>query len=266
MTAFALDGRIAVVTGALGLLGRHHCRALHAAGARVVVSDLDDAACRRFAADLPGAFGCAMDITDERSVERAADIIEREVGNASVLVNNAAINEMVEAPSTLGARGKFESYPVEAFRRSLEVNVTGMFLTCQKLGARMAARGSGSIVNIASTYGMVGPDQSLYRKPDGTQDFFKSAAYPTSKGAVLSFTRFLAAYWGSRGVRVNAISPGGVENGQDQHFQECYGARTPLGRMARAEEIAAAVVFLASDASSYVTGSNLVVDGGWTAW
>src|SRR5205823_2502613 len=128
------------------------------------------------------------------------------------------------APDAGGARGRFESYPVDAFRHSLDVNVTGTFLTCQKIGRRMAERRRGSIVNIASTYGMVAPDQSLYREPDGSQAFFKSAAYPTSKGAVLALSRFLAAYWGAAGVRVNAVSPGGVDNGQPEHFRRAYGA------------------------------------------
>jgi NAD(P)-dependent dehydrogenase (short-subunit alcohol dehydrogenase family) len=261
---------VAVVTGAVGLLGQHHCASLARAGASVVVTDLDSALCAELADRLAAAhgrpaIGLGADITVPASVDALRDAVLDRLGRVDVLVNNAAVNEKVEDPGT-GAPLTFESYPLEEWERSLRVNVTGTFLCCRAFGATMAAAGRGSIVNIASTYGLVAPDQSLYRRPDGTQAFFKSAAYPTTKGAVLALTRYLAAYWGRCGVRVNALCPGGVENGQDPHFVSRYAERTPLGRMADACDYEGAIVYLASDASSYVTGASLVVDGGWTAW
>jgi NAD(P)-dependent dehydrogenase (short-subunit alcohol dehydrogenase family) len=266
---FSLGGKVGVVTGALGLLGTHHGRALAAAGAHVVVADLDAEACASRAVALSREFGvdalgCALDVTDRASVSALRDIVREQWGHVDILVNNAAINEKVETPQGSGPR--FEDYPLDLWQRSLDVNVTGTFLCCQVLGAEMAEQRAGSIVNVASTYALVAPDQRLYQRPDGTQDFFKSAAYPTTKAAVLSLTRFLAAYWGEAGVRVNALSPGGVRNGQDPDFVARYSERTPLGRMACPSDYEGAIVFLASDASAYMTGANLVVDGGWTAW
>lgn len=274
---FSLEGRVAIVTGALGLLGKNHCRALAGAGASVVVTDLDDAGCRDFAAELgreyasrgsavPAALGVGADITRRESVEALSRAVLDRFGAADVLVNNAAINDKFESPAAGAELSKFENYPLELWQRSLDVNVTGTFLCCQVIGAAMARRGRGSIINVASTYGLVAPDQSLYQRPDGTQSFYKSASYPATKGAVISLTRFVAAYWGKQGVRCNSISPGGVENAQDDYFVESYSKKTPLGRMSRPTELAGALVFLAGDASSYVTGSNVVVDGGWTAW
>jgi len=262
-----LEGKVAVVTGALGLLGREHCRALADAGARVVLTDIDGAACARVAPEFgKGALGIGADITSEDSVKVLRDQVLAAAGRIDVLVNNAAINDKFEDPAKAAEQSRFEAYPVALFRQSLEVNVTGTFLCAQVLGTEMAKAGQGSIINVSSTYGLVAPDQSLYRKPDGTQAFWKTAAYPTTKGAVLSFTRFLAAYWGAAGVRVNALCPGGVEAGQDAWFVEAYARRTPLGRMARPDDYRGAVVFLASDASRYMTGTALVVDGGFTAW
>jgi NAD(P)-dependent dehydrogenase (short-subunit alcohol dehydrogenase family) len=270
---FSLAGRVAVVTGAAGLLGREHCRALADAGAMVVATDVAEAACadveRKLKAEGRTAVrGIAADITEPASLARLRDEVLLTGDRIDVLVNNAALNEKVETAGTgEDNTTRFEHFPVERFRQMLEVNVTGTFLTCQILGAEMARRGGGSIINIASTYGLVAPDQRIYRHRDGSQTFWKSAGYPASKGAVLAFTRFLAAYWADRGVRVNSLAPGGVGHAaQDPDFVEAYASRTPLGRMAKPDEYRGAVVFLASDASSYMTGANLTVDGGWTAW
>jgi len=210
--------------------------------------------------------GKGLDITNPGSLTALrADLLKRH-GAIDILVNNAAINDMVENPTQAAELSKFENYPLTLWKRVLDVNVTGVFLCCQVFGTGMAEKGSGSIINIASTYGVVAPDQSIYKTPDGEQPFFKSAAYPTSKGAVIMLSKFLATYWGSKGVRVNTLSPGGVENNQAPYFIENYSAKTPLGRMAAPNDYMGALIFLASDASAYLTGHNLLVDGGWTAW
>ncbi|WP_394828230.1 SDR family oxidoreductase [Pendulispora albinea] len=267
---FDLHDRTAVVTGAMGLLGKEHCRALASAGARIVATDLDTGSALSFAEELRarGASGVLMmdaDVTSPESLLALRDAALEQFGALDVLVNNAAIDDKVELPATALEESRFEQYALRRWRRALDVNVTGVFLASQILGTEMAKAGRGSIVNVASTYGVVAPDQALYRTPQGEQTFFKSPVYPTSKGAVLSFTRYLAAYWGDAGVRVNALSPGGVQNGQDAHFVASYSSRTLLGRMARPDDYRGALLFLASDASAYVTGTNLIVDGGWTA-
>lgn len=264
-----LAGKVALVTGALGLLGREHCAALAEAGARVVLTDLNADALgaqaeRLRAAGAADTLALAADVTNEGDVDALRDAVMARFGQLDVLVNNAAIDDKFGTGAADESR--FENYSLSRFRRQLDVNVTGVFLCCQRLGSLMAERGSGSIVNVASTYGLVAPNQDAYRLPSGEQAFFKGAAYPASKGAVLQLTRFLAAYWGERGVRVNALCPGGVEAGQDAYFRARYAERTPLKRMAAPGDYRGALLFLASDASAYMTGASLVVDGGFTIW
>lgn len=263
---FSLAGKTAIVTGATGLIGQKHCEALAAAGANVVVADVLELQAKGLANQLGEKhIGLKLDVTNSNSLEKAKATILEKYGSIDVLVNNAAINDMFENPLMAKELSAFENYPLESFRKSLEVNVLGVFLCSQIFGSVMAEAGAGSIINIASTYGMVGPDQQIYRDENGEQSFFKSPSYPTTKGAVLNFTRFLAAYWGHKGVRVNTLSPGGVENGQNEFFIKNYTNKTPLGRMAQPNDYQGALVFLASDASAYMTGANLVVDGGWTS-
>lgn len=264
---FCLEDKVAVVTGANGLIGKEHCRALNEAGAVIAVCDLDGEAAIAFANDLnESSTGYAMDVTSRESIEAVKSDLLNKYGHIDVLINNAAINDMFENPTAALEQSKFENYPLEMWKKSLDVNVTGTFLCSQVFGTEMAKQGKGSIINVASTYGITAPNQSIYINEKGEQTFFKSAAYPATKGAVISFTRFLAAYWGNKGVRVNTLSPGGVENNQQEFFTVNYSNLTPLGRMAKADDYKGAVVFLASDASSYMTGANLVVDGGWTIW
>jgi NAD(P)-dependent dehydrogenase (short-subunit alcohol dehydrogenase family) len=263
---FSLNQKTAVVTGALGLIGKKHCEALAAAGANVIIADVNADEATQFAQSLgDNHLGLGLDVTSKQSLIDALNIILDKYESIDVLVNNAAINDKFEDPAMAKELSAFENYPLDAFQRSLNVNITGVFLCSQILGTHMALQGSGSIINIASTYGMVGPDQSIYRNAQGEQTFYKSAAYPVTKGAIINFTRFLAAYWGHTGVRVNTLSPGGVENGQTEDFIGNYSAKTLLGRMAKASDYQGALVFLASEASAYMTGANLVVDGGWTA-
>jgi NAD(P)-dependent dehydrogenase (short-subunit alcohol dehydrogenase family) len=264
---FDLKDKVAIVTGAMGLLGKEHCYALADAEAHVVACDLDVHACQEFAQSLStDSLGLGLDVTNMESIQKAKVRILERFHHIDVLVNNAAINDMFENPELAASQSKFENYPLDMLQKSIDVNITGTILCAQIFGKPMAEQGEGSIINIASTYGMVAPDQSLYKDANGQQTFYKSPAYPTTKGAVVAFTRYLASYWGESGIRVNTLSPGGVENGQDEFFKENYASKTPLKRMAQPDDYRGALVYLASEASRYMTGANLVVDGGWTIW
>ena len=256
---FDLTGRVVVVTGGSGQLGRQFVRALAGCGARVAVFDI------AAAASAGDALALQVDVTDRASVEKALAAVVSKLGVPSGLVNAAALDSPPDAPAQ--ENGPFETYPETSWDRVMDVNVKGTMICCQVVGAEMAKAGRGSIVNISSIYGVVSPDQRLYeyRRSAGVP-FFKPVAYAASKSALLNLSRYLATYWAPQNVRVNTVTFGGVFNDQDPRFLAEYASRVPLGRMAREDEYNGAVVFLLSDASSYMTGSNLVIDGGWTAW
>ena len=256
---FDLEGRVAVVTGGAGQLGRVFVEGLAARGMRVASFDVASGGAPE------GASEYEVDITDRAAVESALEAVVGELGAPHLLVNNAGLDSPPDAPAV--EVGPFEDVPVAAFDSVMDVNVKGALLCCQTVGAAMARAGRGSIVNISSVYGMLSPVQDLYefRRARG-ETYVKPVAYSVSKGALLNLTRYLATYWAKDGVRVNTLTFAGVWNDQDGEFLEAFAARSPMGRMLDENEALGALVFLASDASSYVTGSNLVVDGGWSAW
>ncbi|MDP6280033.1 MAG: SDR family oxidoreductase, partial [Nitrospinota bacterium] len=210
-------------------------------------------------------FVLEADVTDRGSLEAALGSVEGEWGIPDGLINNAALDSPPDAP--IEENGPFETYPEASWDKVMSVNVKGVFQACQVIGGRMAEAGRGSIINVSSIYGLVSPDQGLYAyRREAGDNFFKPVAYSASKSALFNLTRYLATYWGGKGVRVNTVTFGGVFNDQDENFLKNYNRRVPLGRMARPEDYEGAIVFLLSEASSYMTGSNLVIDGGWTAW
>jgi NAD(P)-dependent dehydrogenase (short-subunit alcohol dehydrogenase family) len=265
---FDLSARVVVVTGAYGQLGRQFCVALARRGARVAAFDRvadPTHATGVFGSDCDRILSVCVDVTRRDSLDAALALVNAEFGVPHGLVNAAALDSPPDAP--IEENGPFESYPEASWDRVMEVNVKGTMLCCQAVGRQMAEAGRGSIVNVSSIYGLVSPDQRMYAfRRRGGQAFHKPVAYSVSKSAVLNLTRYLATYWSAKQVRVNTVTFGGVFNGQDEEFLEAYAARVPLGRMARDDEYNGAIVFLLSDASSYMTGSNLVIDGGWTAW
>jgi NAD(P)-dependent dehydrogenase (short-subunit alcohol dehydrogenase family) len=267
MSLFDLTDKTAVVTGAGGLIGKALCAALSDAGAIVAVCDIDFNKANSLSNDIANnSFPVELDVTNPESLQSANKLIINNTGKIDILINNAAINDIFASDSSILKQSSFENYPLELWEKSFEVNVTGTFLSCKIFGNEMAKRNYGSIINVASTYGIVGPDQAIYKDENGKQKFYKSPSYPAGKGAIVNFTRFLAAYWGKNGVRVNTLSPGGVFDGQEKYFVENYSKKTMLGRMATPDDYKGPVIFLASDSSSYMTGANLVIDGGWTAW
>ena len=272
---FRLDGRVALVTGGAGLLGRRYCEALLQAGARVVIGDVDGAGAEALAAELDTerALGLKLDVTNEASVNDATQRAVQRFKRLDILVNNAALTVRggSERLSPADYFAPFESYKREVWQRAVDVNLTGMLLCAQAAGRQMLLQDppGGVMVNISSTYGVVAPDQRVYdgvRSPYADATFNTPVSYAVTKTAVLGLTRYLATYWGGKNIRVNALTPHGVFDNHDDTFVRNFVYRSPLGRMARNDEYRGALLFLVSDASSYMTGANLIVDGGWTAW
>lgn len=267
---FKLDGRHAVVAGGAGLLGPSFAEALLEAGARVSIMDINLERLKACEDDFVTRFGQRYasihgDLTNEASVEAAVASAEA-IGSIDILINAAAIDPKVSADADISSLGAgFTGYPAELWRQSMEVNLTGVFLITKAVCRGFERRGCGAIVNISSTYGLVGPDQRIYREGQKEPYFVKPGDYSATKAGIIGFTRYLAAYYAGTKIRVNCLTPGGVVNTHAPEFVAAYSARTLLGRMAQRDEYKGAIVFLSSEASSYMTGANLVVDGGWTA-
>ena len=266
---FDLTGKTAIVTGGLGILGRRFCQGLAEFNANVAVVDLDGEKAGEFAGELAADFGIkaegiSCDVSDPQSVRNMVQRVVELFGQVHILHNNAASKS-----SNLNAFfAPFEEYSLEEWRKIMAVNIDGMFLVAQAVGSQMITQGTGgSIIQTSSIYGLVASDKRIY---EGSlymgMQISNPAVYSTSKAAVVGLTKYLAAYWADKGIRVNTLVPAGVESGQNETFKARYSARVPLGRMSQGEEMVGALVYLASDASSYVTGQNIVVDGGLSVW
>ena len=269
---FDLTGRVAIVTGGAGLLGTEFCRTLAEAGASVAALDLNAASSAATADSLTksgyNTLALSADITQPGSVNAAVEKVLSSFGRLDILVNSAALDPKFDPDAVKKgmAPGSFEDYPLDQWNAALNVNLTGLFLMTQACVRPMLAQGKkGSIINICSTYGLNGPDQRIYIK-DGQRVAYKPVYYTVTKAGVLGFTKYLAAYYAGTEIRVNALTPGGIYNNHEEYFEKNYSAKTILGRMAKKDEMNGALLFLASEASSYMTGNNVVVDGGWTAW
>ena len=259
---FDFSNRVIVITGAAGLLGSEYADGFCQAGGNVVLADKNFEKCKKLAAKLEKKYGVKplpikLDVTNPNSIKKMVAHITKKFSKIDVLVNNAIYPEIGKIKKT-----KFEDFPLDIWKKGIDVNLTGMFLCSQQIGKIMKKQKNGVIINISSIYGIKGPDQRIY----GETKIIKSALYATTKGAVINFTKYLASYWNRTGIRVNTLSLGGVEENQDRNFKKKYSDKTMIGRMAKKDEYVGALLFLSSDASSYMTGSNLVIDGGWSAW
>lgn len=266
---FSLKGKNAIITGAVGFLGKYFCIGLAEAGANVAAIDLNRTDCLKFTLELQKKFrvksvGISCDITDKKAVKEMTNKVLNDFSSIDILVNNACYrpkeSKLLHAP--------FEEYSLEEWNRMMNVNVNGAFLCSQSVGQAMIKQGrGGSIIQISSIYGLLGTDQRIYDKLNRSRKRCNNpAAYSVSKGAIIALTKYLASYWADKRIRVNVISPGGVQKDQDREFIDAYSIRVPMGRMAKPTELLGALIYLASDTSSYVTGQNIIVDGGFSIW
>jgi len=258
---FNLSNKVIILTGAAGLLGTEYAHGLSQAGANVVLADLNFDKCKKLSLNLNkkydvNSFPIKLDVTKINSINTMIKAVIKKFSKIDILINNAYFSE---AGYT---KIKFENYDLDIWKKGLNVNLSGIFLCCQQIGKIMKKQKNGNIINISSIYGIVAPDQRIY----GNTKIIKSALYSVTKSGVLNFTRYLASYWRQDGIRVNTLSLGGVEENQNIIFKKNYSNKTMIGRMAKKDEYVGALIFLSSNASSYMTGSNLVIDGGWTAW
>jgi len=264
MELFGLSGKVAIVTGGAGQLGGCYVRTLLEAGAFVAALDVrlerPKSKLKNIASDR--LLSIEVDITCRSSLKKGIDTILSRFGGINILINNAAIDTPPNSDEQ--DTGPFETYPESSWQIMMDVNLKGTFFACQVIGGHMAKSGGGNIINISSLYGVLSPDQRIYEYKE--KPFFKPAAYSVSKAGVLGLTKYLATYWANHNVRVNALVLGGVFNNQDEAFIDNYITKVPLGRMAREDEYNGAILFLASDASSYMTGANIVIDGGFSCW
>ena len=259
---FSLKGKVAIVTGAAGLIGEVYGKSLASAGANVILSDLDEERSRVLAQDLSDQYGVlcmalACDVTSRKDWGMLVKKVTGQFDSIDILVNNAGFTNKSGID---GYSDGFESFSDGAWQGILDVNLTGVFLGCQVVGNIMKSQGFGSIINIASLYGVVSPNHQIYKGTGINQP----VAYSVSKAGVIALTKYLATYWGTTGIRVNAITPGGIFDNHTDPFLERFNKLNPMGRMGNKEDLSGALIYLSSDASNYVTGHNLVVDGGWT--
>jgi NAD(P)-dependent dehydrogenase (short-subunit alcohol dehydrogenase family) len=271
--AFEMTGRVAIITGGAGMLGVRHAETVAEFGGVPVVVDLDAKRAHNCAAELREKFGVAAtgfaaDITDPEQVRKVRDHALKEFGRIDVLINNAANNPKVEDERKYGHWSRLEDFPLDVWHQDIAVGLTGAFLCSQTFGSEMARVGRGVILNIASDLGVIGPDQRIYREAGESErtQMVKPVSYSVVKAALIGLTRYLATYWPTRGVRANALAPGGVLAGQDEAFVERLTSLIPMGRLAHKDEYKAAVAFMISDASSYMNGAIVNIDGGRTTW